>query len=108
MVLKLDVTNYLNYILIGVLGSFFVVGFSHLINASRILEFIGKSTIIIYTLHIEIIKLFFFITKDMCTRADIFTLVIHFVGVLTFTIFFTLIIAYLFNKRYIKILIGKF
>lgn len=48
---KYDANNFLTYIILGIIGSLIAIQISIIINRSRMVQFIGKSTMEIYLLH---------------------------------------------------------
>lgn len=109
MVLSLDVANYLNYLFLAVTGSLFVVGISQKISSCAFLEYLGKSTIVVYTLHIEVIFFLLYSAKKYIGTgvSDIFSF-IWFAGIAVLTILITSVLAFFFNTNKLKFLIGKF
>jgi len=109
MVLSLDVTNYLNYLFIAITGSLFVIGISQKISSCVFLEYLGKSSIVIYTLHIEVILfLLQFIKKYIDMSMSIILSLILFVGIVTLTILISSILALILNTKKLNFLLGKF
>lgn len=109
MVLSLDITNYLNYLFIAITGSLFIIGISQKFSSCVFFEYLGKSTIVIYTLHIEVIMfllqfLFKYIDMEM---SSILSLML-FINIVVLTILISCVFAFIFNTNKFNFIIGKF
>lgn len=109
MVLTLDITNFFNYIFVASTGGLFVVSISQFIEHCRFLEFFGRSTVIVYTLHIEVLIFLFYVLREVSIPfGNILFDSFVFLLLLMATIVLTSLFSLAFRSKWLKIFIGQF
>ena len=106
---ELNVTMFLPLILIYLLGTFMVLSVSKKINSNSVLEYLGRNSLIVYCAQAGVLRLIYPRIGRLISPSDtsITYLIIFGIGFIL-TVAICSFIAYIMNRRYIKVLIGKF
>ena len=105
----LNVTTILPFILISLSGTFMVFAVSKKINTNSILEYLGRNTLTLYCVQVGVLRLIYPRIGRFVSPSDSYTICfIAFAIGFILTVVLCSAIAYIMNRKYIKILIGKF
>lgn len=99
-----DKLSLLLYFIISILGSIALLSIAKIINRNRILQYAGRSSIIIYTMHIELLLFFEDQFRYLVMNFPWFW---WYLIVLTLTFISTLVIAYILNSNNFKFILLK-
>lgn len=104
----LPIRDIFPHFIMSTCGSIALIYICKQINRNRILEEIGKNTLVIYCLHFQFMFSFYEIFRDqlcsMNTHQTITTLIIMYI----FTVVGCLAFSKLLNTKYLKFILGKF
>lgn len=95
------------YLVLAVLGSILCIYVSIKVNKNRFLEFLGKNSLLIYTLHIAVMTLILNVGKKtfgMSVVCNNWFTVLY----ICFIILVLMILVRFFNLKYLRFLLGKF
>lgn len=90
------------HLLLSVTGSIMLIGLSKLIKKNRILEYLGKKSLVIFFVHVIFISTIVTYLPVNTSNA------LHFFGVLIGSLTLSCIVAVVFNNNYLKWCLGKF
>lgn len=96
------------HLLISVSGSIAILGFSYKIGENRILEALGKKSLVIYCLHFPVFFAFYNMFRDSINNMGIHQTLTSLLILHIFSLWLTYNIGRLLETRYLKFIIGKF
>lgn len=103
---KVSVLDIPLYLYFSIMGTIAAIALSKLIDSNKILEYIGRNTIIVYLLHVFILRIMLkelrFYDHDVLSGL--------FIASITFaiSITFCLVCSFVINKTKLKVIVGKF
>lgn len=103
---NLNYTMIIPLIVLSVSGSIMIIGIAKRIRTNKILEFLGQNSLAIYCMHGLFLREFSLIMDG--NSLSVIQYYMFVMAIFLFTTIFSCIIAYIFNRRYLKFLIGKF
>ena len=106
-VLNANVYDLPILLLLGVTGSMLILYVSKLVNKNAILEYLGRNSLVIYCLHISILGAVHNIGERFVGTEAVSTVWFS-VLQLCLTVMLLLLFSWLLNKRYLRVLQGKF
>lgn len=102
--IHLDWDNLIQALIMGTFGSIAIIGSCKLINSSRILEYIGKNTLVIFMFHFTPLHFFLVLFKPITEWCGI----LGWCAVLLSTVLSCLIFVYAINLKQFKWMLGKY
>lgn len=107
--LNVNLTMFVPLIVLSLSGSLFVLGLSKVINSSKILEYLGKNSLVIYCVHGAILGIILpKIGGGILSIDNEFSCVLSILIAYIITVIISCVIAFVLNQKYFKVLIGKF
>lgn len=103
---KVSVLDIPLYLYFSIIGSLAIVTLSKLIASNRILEYIGKNTIVVYLLHIFILRLM--LKELQFYDHDVLSGILIALSTFVVSIVFCLVCSFIINMTKLKVFIGKF
>ena len=94
-------------ILLALTGTLMILFISDKIKANKILEYLGRNSLVIYLSHFFFYRLYIYLVLPLFNQSVISSLCIFF-GVIIANIASCCLISYLLNTRYLKWILGKF
>lgn len=94
-------------IILALTGTLMILFISDKIKANKILEFLGRNSLVIYLSHFLFYRLYIYLVLPLFNQSGILSFCIFF-GVVIANIVSCCLIAYLLNTRYLKWILGKF
>ena len=89
-------------------GSLFILGISKMINSSRILEYLGKNSLVIYCVHGAILGVVLPIIGGILSIGSELSCLLSILIAYIITVVISCAIALVLNQKYLKFIIGKF
>lgn len=102
--LNLNLSMLIPFVLLSISGCLLCLGISKQINSNRILEYIGKNSIVIYCLHNVVMSRLQSRIWGLWELPVLFKIFL----VYLLTIIICCLVAYVLNLRYLRIFLGKF
>jgi fucose 4-O-acetylase-like acetyltransferase len=102
--LNMNLSMFIPFVLLSVSGCLLCLGISKRINSNRVLEYLGKNSLVIYCLHIFVMSR---LLPRMCNFGD-GLIVLKIVLAYLLTVIICCVVAYILNLKYLRILLGKF
>jgi len=101
MLINLNPSMFISLILLSVTGSLMILGLSKWISANRILEYLGRNSLIIYCVHAFVLTILIrhFAVDGECIKI---------VFIYLLTVLICSMISFVLNLKYIRFIIGKF
>lgn len=106
--LNINLTMFIPLVLLSVSGSLWIISMCRMISRNKLLEYLGKNSLIIYCVHGALLA--YFIPKIAHGGDDLGVLefCIRILIAYLLTLCFSSLIAYILNLKYLKVVIGKF
>lgn len=101
MLININQTMIVSLVLLSITGSLVIFKISKYISSNRILEYLGKNSLIIYCIHVPILSI---LVRKYVTNGGGLIIALLFVT----TIIICCAISFVLNLKYIRVLIGKF
>ena len=102
--LNMNLSMFIPFVLLSISGCLLCLGVSKRINSNRVLEYLGKNSLVIYCLHVFVMSC---LLPRICGfGGDAIILKIALAYLLTIMI--CCIVAYVLNLKYLRVLLGKF
>lgn len=102
--LNMNLSMFISFVLLSVSGCLLCLGISKRINSNRVLEYLGKNSLVIYCLHIFVMSR---LMPRICNFGD-GLIVLKIVLAFLLTVIICCVVAYVLNLKYLRILLGKF
>ena len=99
--------EYPLFILIALAGTLGLMYLSKLINTNKVLERLGKSSLVIYCLHFSLIQVFFITFRSSLNALNSHTILLALLALYIFAFTGALIIERIFDTKYLRWIIGK-
>ena len=99
--------EYPLFILIALAGTLGLMYLSKLINTNKVLERLGKSSLVIYCLHFSLIQVFFITFRSSLNALNSHTILLVLLALYIFAFTGALIIERIFDTKYLRWIIGK-
>ena len=95
------------YLVFATLGTFAIAWISRLIDHNYILEYFGKGSIVVYTMHFFCLRLIVTVLKPFFTLTSTAETTFYFMLVFLITAFVCMVFIYIFQLPYLRKLLGK-
>lgn len=92
----------------SVAGSIAIIGLSYKIGTSRVLEALGKKSLVIYCLHFPVFFAFFNMFRESINSMGIHQTITSLLILHIFSLWLTYNIGRLLETKYLKCILGKF
>ena len=99
--ININATMIISLIVLSILGSLLTIEISKLISSNKFLEYLGKNSLVVYCIHVPILK--FLIQHFAIDGLYYKILPIFFI-----TILICCVVSFVLNLKYIRFIIGKF
>ncbi|MBQ4484466.1 MAG: acyltransferase family protein [Prevotella sp.] len=104
--INMNSSMIVSLILLSVTGSIMTIGLAKWIGKNALLEYMGKNSIVIYCMHGFILRNFSLLLEDRVLSAFWYYVVVLMALILSVVV--SCVIAYVLNRRFLKVLIGRF
>lgn len=94
-------------LILALTGTLCIIGISKRINTSRILEYLGRNSLVIYLAHFIFYRIYLSIVVDWFNLSWLISLGL-FLGVIVANVATCCLLARILNTRYLKWVLGKF
>lgn len=102
--LNMNLTMLIPFVLLSISGCLLCLGISRKINSNRVLEYLGKNSLVIYCTHTFVMG---HILSQICEGGGL-PIYLKLVLAYVLTIIVCCVIAYILNLKYFRVLLGKF
>lgn len=99
--------EYPLFVVIAFAGTLGVLYLSKLINTNKVLETVGKSSLVIYCLHFSLIQVFYMCFSSSLNELNAHTFILALLVLYIFAFSTALLIERPLNKKYLRWIIGK-